>query len=411
MNVPVYQARLLADLQTAQGNTILAAPTGAGARSVLARVLPTWCNGGYAVIVVDRLIAADQWQSRLAAAGVEAERLLSAEALLDAKGGRRAPVLITTLQRLRGTIGQQFMAGISPRVVVADLPISQGSTAQQVVEQLAQRARLVIVSDGLLPTLSWFKPDTVVRLSLREVLQGGAASLQVRTVRYDQPAPLRDLLEQGRVLLGKRGASLEHLSVQALHAELLRRVASSDVGAPMRTLETSSGEEPAEPELDPATRDTFWHVIDQLEAVQDDPRLSTLAATARDSVSLGRPCVVLVRLVAEALQLADELRARGLDALAITHWSERPQAAIDVLGERQVIVSTQSMLDLLSKLRGPSLVLWAPMRTADRIREVITWTALRGGVLVVLEPEGGDGVTAIVVEQISHVIAEGEDYY
>ncbi len=408
MTASDYRARLLEELKSAQGNVLLATPPGVGARAVLAEALSSWQVRGVVLVVVDRSELAMQWEHTFRDQGTMARRLSSSEALLQAKDGDFAPVLITTVQRLRGTVGQRFLASSEPSVVVADLP-SPGSHTQQLITDLSRRARVILVADMPYASL-WFEPDTVVHLGLSEVFAGSPAELVLRQISYREPESVKRLLEQGRDLLG-RGRGAEHRSVQGLHAELLRLVTKGDAATSKRaTRDEPPDFEVLEDAAEQLPTDEVWDLLDRLESVEEDPRLAALLGATRDAMTSAAPCVILVRTAAEAHQLAGELVSRELNALPLTPSATagiRSEAAMNP--QAHVVVATSSMLRALPTSTGSWLVLWSPVRTPDRAREVITWALLRRGTLVTLEPDSGEDGTFRVLEQVAFALNEEDE--
>lgn len=417
-----YQEHLSEQLKAVVGDVLVVAPTGSGTRNSVVAVIGEWVRQGPVLVLADRLSAADQWAWRLAEIGEPCAVLRTTDDVIASMDGGSPAVVVATLQRLRAGIGRKYAYTVAPRTVILDCGSSIGPAGQELIHTLRSHgARLIVLSGSAAPRL-WFDPAAVLRVPLRVVLAARQQGpFQLRVVTYDVPDSVREVLNRGRAALKGAGLRQGAVGVQGLHADLLNLITAQE--RPIATLESydeedsndavedlSSGASAVQQRTDVQE---LWRIVDALENLPEDPRLSATVRLAAEAHLDGRGCVIVTRLPLEGEALAAVIGGLGI-ACQVVNSRVRSQDRVVHEGAagQAVLVVTQPMMEaLIAPMQRPRCILWSASNQASRLSDVMIWTAIRGGELALVvgsEPTAEESGLMRTVEFLAASIQDAE---
>lgn len=375
-----FQSALLHELADSDARHVQIQVTpGAGLTEVLSRLAAgTVDEGGSVVVVVGSLVLAQQWLERLRALAIPAEDLRATSNAVEALDSglvtqtRRPGVIVTTPQALMHGAGKRTSALLRPSLLIVERPgraatSSEPSALDAAMADLATRAVRVIVLTSSDTTVPWLTAPARHAVSFRDVMKARRLTTEIRIITYLRPPEEGELRAQAVKLLDRLGGEAKVGSSRAdLHAALVRlasRLSGEQLADP-----DDDGSLAQELPLEPSrgTLDELWALVDEIENLGDDERLTVVAALTREALSTSRPVLVIADRVDDAEYVGSRLRSEHPDVAVLSGSSSRDDTArvFQSFDGRSVLVITRMLLQGWETPPGTRQIWWSPPRTA-----------------------------------------------
>lgn len=381
---------------------LLRAPVGVGRSTALAAVALERARAGDLVLLVAPSALIAQWIEQFAASLDEPVviRTPSDVRLLVEEPGWAWPdngIILMSMSALRAPVVQKVLEPLRPSLAVIDEGRGHlGASISDSLATLAQRADRVLVAGGSdegqwldSPEIrSWHGP---LRSADGEVL---GPAVNARVVDYPSLKKEVDLAHAARRLLARMRAPVSMLgqtrpSMQAAMLTVVRRLESPEQLPLME--EDGQRELPFDAgwyrSVERELVENCWDLLDQLDDLPDDPRLTAVESEVARATSEGRPVMVVAERVAEIEYLAAALDGKVQVILSVTGSTTQPERSdrMRKLVTGAVVIATAAALGGVPPLPdGTMAILYATPRDDENVRNWLPLSPTAKGIEAVL---------------------------